>query len=62
MAMEIREEEPGIKIILISIDKLESPLPPQKYCADAFIAKTNLVEDLAPTIRMLFPKALAAAR
>jgi CheY-like chemotaxis protein len=60
MAMEIRAENPDIKIILISIDKLKTKLPPQKQCADAFIAKANLVAELGPMIRLLFPKAFAA--
>jgi DNA-binding NarL/FixJ family response regulator len=60
MAMDIREEDPEIKIILISIDKLGQPLPPQQHCADAFIAKSNLVDELAPTIRLLFPRAFGA--
>ena len=56
MATEIRHENPDIRIILISIEKLTTQLPPQARCADAFVSKKDLVNELVPTIRMLFPK------
>ena len=56
MAMAIREEDPEPRIILISVDKLGTPLPPRRQCADAFVAKGNLADELASTIRLLFPK------
>jgi len=56
MATELRRVDPQARIILISVDKLRSPLPPRQQCADAFVAKLDLAEDLAPTIRLLFPK------
>ena len=56
MATEIRHENPDIRIILISIERLTMQLPPQARCADAFVSKKDLVNELVPTIRMLFPK------
>jgi DNA-binding NarL/FixJ family response regulator len=59
MATELRRVNPQARIILISVDKLRTPLPPRHQCADAFVAKLDLADELAPTVRLLFPKVLA---
>jgi DNA-binding NarL/FixJ family response regulator len=59
MATELRAANPEQRIILISVDKLRTPLPPRRQCADAFVAKLDLASQLAPTVRLLFPKIFA---
>jgi len=56
LAMEVRGEDPDTRIILISVDKVRESLPPRRKCADAFVAKADLADELASTIRLLFPK------
>lgn len=56
LAMEVRGEDPDTRIILISVDKVRESLPPRRQCADAFVAKADLADELASTIRLLFPK------
>jgi DNA-binding NarL/FixJ family response regulator len=41
MATELRRVNPHARIILISVDKLRTPLPPRHQCADAFVAKAG---------------------